>query len=122
MRQAVADACRSRAMRGPGVLFVPVQWDRTGAAFGKGESFVYDDYTHPTTDPVQAAREKAIPRADVLDDLYRAHSVIVTRGSVRGGGTVQDAVAKLAALSGPEDLLEAAQRLRQLTPQVQPRG
>jgi GDSL-like Lipase/Acylhydrolase family len=46
MRQAVADACRSRAMRGPGVLFVPVQWDRTGAAFGKGESFVYDDYTH----------------------------------------------------------------------------
>jgi hypothetical protein len=116
MRQAVADACRSRAMRGPGVLFVPVQWDRTGAAFGQGESFVYDDYTHPTTDPVQAAREKAIPRADVLDDLYRAHSVITTRGSFPRDVQVQQAVAKLAALSGPEDLLEAVQRLQQAPP------
>jgi hypothetical protein len=111
MRQAVADACRSRAMRGPGVLFVPVQWDRTGAAFGKGESFVYDDYTHPTTDPVQAAREKAIPRADVLDDLHRAY-VGVLRARPDTPGAVQ-AAAKLPALSGPEDLLEALQRLQQ---------
>jgi hypothetical protein len=95
MRQAVSDANAEDTLRGRGVIFVPARFDPENSVFA-ARPFVLDDYTHKTSDPAQAERERQIPRIKQLDELRQLHSDLsggvsptaavwfVVAGSVRG--------------------------------------
>ncbi|MFC8668545.1 hypothetical protein [Streptomyces sp. NPDC057199] len=74
-RQAVRDANRTAAVRGPGVLFVPSGFTNGQSVFAPAP-FLFEDYTHPTGDPAQARRVRECPRAAVLDRLVEMRNVV----------------------------------------------
>jgi hypothetical protein len=95
-RQAVVDANRTAAVRGPGVLFVPSGFTPENSVFTKSP-FLHEDYIHPTTDPAQAERQKRCPRAPQLDAMRKLrlnldHGIAVRRGLMDEARALRDAI------------------------------
>jgi hypothetical protein len=115
-RQAVVDANRTAAVRGPGVLFVPSGFTPENSAFAK-TPFLHEDYIHPTTDPAQPERQKRCPRIGQLEAMQGMYN-LATKGIVTpGGGALlppnKDDVQRLHdAIDGPLRLKKAMQDYR----------
>jgi GDSL-like Lipase/Acylhydrolase family len=98
-RQAVVDANRDAAVRGPGVLFIPSGFTQHNAVFATSP-FLHEDYTHPTSDPAQPERERRCPRAPQLRDMTKLMLLVF--------GLDKDLAQKLHdAIDGPSILKSA---------------
>lgn len=110
MRQAVADANADNTIRGPGIVFVPAPFDEEHSAFGQ-QPRVWDDYTHKTTDPAQAERERRCPRAEHRGTLAKAARLL--QGRLLAGGFIgtpfprDELTALRGTLTGPGPVLDA---------------
>jgi hypothetical protein len=68
LRRAVTAACENDALRGPGIIFVPCGFHPDESVWS-GSSMVWDDYEHPTKDPMQPERLHNLPRLGLLPAL-----------------------------------------------------
>lgn len=82
-RQAVVDANRTAAVRGPGVLFVPSGFTPENSVFAKSP-FLHEDYIHPTTDPAQPERQNRCPRIDQLEAMQGIYDFATRQGGISG--------------------------------------
>jgi lysophospholipase L1-like esterase len=105
MRKAVTDANQSAAIRGPGIVFVSSGLGPERSAFGE-QSEVFQDYRPPTEDDAREVRLDQCPRMGVQDPL-KAFAFKLALGSA----SQEEIQSARAALTGPEPLLDALDRL-----------
>jgi hypothetical protein len=111
-RQAVVDANRTAAVRGPGVLFVPSGFTPENSAFAESP-FLHEDYIHPTTDPAQPERQKRCPRIGQLEAMQQMYDLATTGAGGFGLPPNKDDVQRLhEAIDGPLRLKQAMQDYR----------
>jgi GDSL-like Lipase/Acylhydrolase family len=112
-RQAVVDANRTAAVRGPGVLFVPSGFTPENSVFAKSP-FLHEDYIHPTTDPAQPERQNRCPRLDQLEAMQGIYDFATRQGGISGPlPPPKEQVKRLHdAIDGPLRLKKAMQDYR----------
>ena len=108
LRRAVTAPCGKDALRGPGIIFVPCGFHPDESVWS-GSSMIWDDYEHPTKDPMQPERRHNLPRLGLLPALRDTRALLALLGL-----ELEPAKAAIKALAeqidAPTSLKEALMR------------